>query len=103
MLQYILQNWACKGLRKPKGIRSVDREEEETEGSQSHDFSTQQVATRRTEALFTRRYVVHVYKLHQKRLGINIRKKYFTVGTINHWDNLLREMVESLLLKVFKM
>jgi len=42
------------------------------------------------------------YKLHQKRFHLNIRKKYFTVRTIIHWNNHPRDMVESPPLQVFK-
>ncbi|KAK4832350.1 hypothetical protein QYF61_021879 [Mycteria americana] len=42
-------------------------------------------------------------KLHQERFHLDRRKKFFTVRTINHWNNLLRDVVESPSLEVFKM
>jgi len=33
----------------------------------------------------------------------NIRKKFFTMRTISHWNNLPRDVVESASLEVFRM
>jgi len=35
------------------------------------------------------------YKLHQERFHLDVRKNYFTVGTIVHRNNLPRDVVES--------
>ncbi|GAB0181377.1 hypothetical protein GRJ2_000603000 [Grus japonensis] len=43
------------------------------------------------------------YKLHQERFHLDIRNNIFTVRTINHWNNLPRDVVESPSLEVFKM
>ncbi|GAB0183575.1 hypothetical protein GRJ2_000822800 [Grus japonensis] len=42
------------------------------------------------------------YKLYMERFHLNIRKKLFAVRTVDHWNNLLRDVVESPLLEVFK-
>lgn len=43
------------------------------------------------------------YKLHQEKCLLTIRENFFTMRTINHWNNLLRDIVESPSLEVFKM
>jgi len=43
------------------------------------------------------------HKLHWERFYLVIRKKFFTVGTIIHWNNLPRDVVVSPLMEVFKM
>lgn len=43
------------------------------------------------------------YKLHWERFYLDIRKNFFTLRIISHWNNLTRDAVESLSLKVFKM
>ena len=55
---------------------------------------------------FTRSHIENArgnrYKLYWERFHLNIRKKYFRVTTINHWNNLSRHVVESPSLEVFK-
>ncbi|KFQ49940.1 hypothetical protein N334_14201, partial [Pelecanus crispus] len=42
------------------------------------------------------------YKLHQERFHLDIRKKFFTLRTIIHWNNLPRDVVEFPSLEVFE-
>ncbi|GAB0184611.1 hypothetical protein GRJ2_000926400 [Grus japonensis] len=58
-------------------------------------------------SLFTRSHMERTrgngYKLHQERFHLDINPKFFTVGAINHWNNLPRDVVESPSLEVFEM
>jgi len=42
------------------------------------------------------------YNLQQERFHLKIRKKFFTTRTINQWNNLPRDVVESPLQDVFQ-
>ncbi|KFQ59277.1 hypothetical protein N334_00733, partial [Pelecanus crispus] len=42
------------------------------------------------------------FKLKEGRLGLDIRKKFFTMRVVTHWHRLPREAVDAPSLEVFK-
>ncbi|KFP50334.1 hypothetical protein N323_06750, partial [Cathartes aura] len=42
------------------------------------------------------------FKLKEGRFGLNIRRNFFTMRVVRHWNSLPREMVDTPSLEVFK-
>ena len=42
------------------------------------------------------------FKLKEGRFRLDIRKKFFTVKVVRHWNRLLSEVVDALSLEAFK-
>ncbi|PKU45853.1 hypothetical protein llap_3854 [Limosa lapponica baueri] len=88
-------------------LRSFSLEKRRFCGDLIGAFQCLKVAYRRdVEGLFTRacsdRTRGNDFKLEKGRFGLDIRKKFFTLRVVKHWNRLPGEVVEAPSLEVFK-
>ena len=91
----VLENLPCEDELKELGLFFLEKRRfRET----SSIFQYLKGGYRWDERSFTRSYMEktsgNTFKLHQGKFHLNVRN-FFTVRTINHWNNLPRDVVES--------
>ncbi|GAB0179331.1 hypothetical protein GRJ2_000398400 [Grus japonensis] len=100
-----VQRRAMKMIRELEHLS--DEEKRRLQGDLIAAFQYQKGACRKAgEGLFARAWSDRMrdngFKLKESRFRLDIRKKFFTVRVVRHWNRLPREAVEAPSLEVFK-
>jgi len=100
-----LEHLSCEERLRELGLFSLDKRR--LQGDLIAAFQYLQEPTRKLEKDFLQGHVVirtrvNGFKLKEGRFRLDIRKKFFTVRVVRHWNSLPREAVAAPSLAVFK-